>query len=106
MRLAPLTKIRLGLVGFMALVVGVVALRSYVSGKGWVHVMFPPHESGKLLVDGRELAPNDAQTRTRRHVVPQGKHRVSIERANAPTQSYDLTIDSGFDFKLIPLNDQ
>jgi len=77
--MSPFTTVRLALLGLISLGVGAICLKAYLRGDGWVHVIFPPGDIGKLLVDGREVKPNSKESRAHSYTIPQGSHRVSIE---------------------------
>jgi hypothetical protein len=104
--MSPFTTVRLALLGLISLGVGAICLKAYLSGDGWVHVIFPRGDIGKLLVDGHEVKPNAKESRAYTYTIPQGSHRVSIELAHHPSKTYQLKIANGFAFMLLPAVDE
>jgi len=99
-------KVRLAFLGLICLGVGAVSLRAYLVGEGWVHVMFPANDIGKLMVDGKEIEAHQPRNRTHTFLVKQGKHQISVERPSGARAAYSLDIKDGFAFIVIPIDGQ
>jgi hypothetical protein len=104
--MGPITKLKLGLVGVICVGVGAMSLRAYFYGEGWIHVMFPADDIGKLMVDGVEVKAHQPRNRTHTFLVKQGKHQISVERPSGARASYTLDVKSGWAFMVVPVDDQ
>jgi len=101
-----ITKIKLGFLLLAGLGVGAMALRAYLAGEGWVHVMFPADDIGTLKVDGQEVKAHEPRNRTRTFLVKQGKHQISVERPSGASTAYSLDVKDGFAFMVVPIDSQ
>jgi hypothetical protein len=90
----------------MCLGAGAVSLRAYLYGDGWIHVMFPADDIGRLLVDGKEVKAHEPRNRTHTFLVKQGKHRISVERPSGAHASYSLDVKDGTAFMVVPVDNQ
>ena len=104
--MGPITKLKLGLVGVICLGVGAISLRAYLYGEGWIHVMFPADDIGRLMVDGVEVKALEPRNRSRTFLVEQGKHQISVERPSGARASYALDVKDGWAFMVVPVDDQ
>lgn len=104
--MGPITKLKLGLVGVICLGVGAMSLRAYLYGEGWIHVMFPADDIGRLMVDGVEVKAHQPRNRNHTFLVKQGKHRISVERPSGARASYSLDVKNGAVFMVVPIDDQ
>lgn len=104
--MGPITKLKLGFVGVICVGVGAMSLRAYLYGEGWIHVMFPEGDIGRLMVDGTEVKAHQPRNRTHTFLVKQGKHQISVERPSGARASYSLDVKDGWEFMVVPVDDQ
>jgi hypothetical protein len=104
--MGPITKLKLGFVGVISLGAGAMCLRAYLYGEGWIHVMFPADDIGRLMVDGVEVKALQPRNRSRTFLVKQGKHQITVERPSGARASYPLDVRNGAAFMVVPIDGQ
>jgi len=100
-------KLKVAVVGLVVGGMGVGAAWNHMMGSGKVHIVVNEGQQVKLFIDGQSLSPASSSSEHLRFDVAQGAHEVKLEDSESgKTRTYSLTVDSGFDDYVLPVNEE
>lgn len=102
-----LNKLKLVVLGLVA--VGVIGFFGfqYLNGAGTIHVVAEEGRTLELAVNGEVVSPKLSQFGHQKYEIPQGSHEIEVRDPVASTaKKYKVEIDSGFSEFLLPKDDQ